>query len=144
MSICLGRIKKSVKTIEVNIPEGLPAVITDPLALEQVVVNLLINAAQAADKDDSWIRLTITLHNEPEDEVVIEVSDNGCGMDAETQRKVFDPFFTTKAVGIGTGLGMSISHRLVMELDGHIEVESEVGKGSIFRVVLPIQSSQTI
>jgi two-component system, NtrC family, sensor kinase len=72
------------------------------------------------------------------------VSDNGCGMDTETQRKIFDPFFTTKAVGIGTGLGMSISHRLVMELDGHIEVESEVGKGSIFRVVLPLQSLQTL
>jgi signal transduction histidine kinase len=144
ISICLGRIRKTVKTFAATIPEGLPAVFTDPLALEQVVVNLLINAAQAADKDDSWIRLTIILHNEPEDEVVVEVSDNGCGMDAETQRKVFDPFFTTKAVGIGTGLGMSISHRLVMELNGHIEVESEVGKGSIFRVVLPIQSSQTI
>jgi len=136
VTICLGRIKKSVKTFEVNIPEGLPPLVSDPLAIEQVVVNLLINAAQAADKDDSWVRLTISSQNEPEGEVIVEVSDNGCGMDAETQKKIFDPFFTTKAVGRGTGLGMSISHRLVTELGGRIEVRSEAGKGSIFRVSL--------
>jgi len=136
INICLGRIRKTVKTFEADIPEGLPALVTDPLAIEQVVVNLLINAAQAADKDDSWVRLTITSQNEPEGEVIVDVSDNGCGMDTETQKKIFDPFFTTKAVGVGTGLGMSISHRLVAELGGRIEVRSEVGKGSIFRVRL--------
>jgi signal transduction histidine kinase/CheY-like chemotaxis protein len=136
ISICLGRIKKYVTTFESNIPEGLPALVTDPLAIEQVVVNLLINAAQAADKKDSWIRLTITSQNESEGEVIIEVCDNGCGMDTETQKKIFDPFFTTKAVGVGTGLGMSISHRLVTELGGCIEVRSELGKGSSFSVRL--------
>jgi len=64
------------------------------------------------------------------------VSDNGCGMDTETQKMIFDPFFTTKAVGVGTGLGMSISHRLVTELGGCIEVRSELGKGSNFCVRL--------
>jgi len=136
ISICLGRIKKYVKTFEANIPEGLPALVTDPLAIEQVVVNLLINAAQAADKKDSWVRLTIISQNESDGEVIIEVSDNGCGMDTETQKKIFDPFFTTKAVGVGTGLGMSISHRLVTELGGCIEVRSELGKGTVFRVRL--------
>jgi signal transduction histidine kinase len=136
ISICQGRIRKTVKTFEANIPEGLPTLFTDPLAIEQVVVNLLINAAQAADKDDSWVRLSITSQNEPEGEVIVEVSDNGRGMDAETQKKIFDPFFTTKAVGVGTGLGMSISHRLVTELGGRIEILSEVSKGSIFRVRL--------
>ena len=136
ISICLGRIRKTVKTFEVNIPEGLPDLVTDPLAIEQVVVNILINAAQAMDKEDSWVRLTITGPIEPDGEVIVEVSDNGCGMDAETQRKIFDPFFTTKAVGVGTGLGLSISHRLVTELGGRIEVQSETGKGSIFQVRL--------
>ena len=136
ISICLGRIKKYVKTFEANIPEGLLSLVTDPLAIEQVVVNLLINAAQAADKKDSWVRLTIISQNESDGEVIIEVSDNGCGMDTETQKKIFDPFFTTKAVGVGTGLGMSISHRLVTELGGCIEVRSELGKGTVFRVRL--------
>ena len=96
----------------------------------------MINAAHAADKEDSWVRLTITEPKGPGDEVVIEVCDNGCGMDSETRKKIFDPFFTTKAVGVGTGLGLSISHRLVTELGGRIEVESEVGRGSVFRVII--------
>lgn len=141
LSICLGRIKKFIKTIDVDIPEGLPPQHTDPLAIEQVMINLLINAAHAADKDDSWIKLTITEHIKPGNELIVEVSDNGCGMDAHIMKKIFDPFFTTKTVGVGTGLGLSISHRLVTELGGKIEVESEVGKGSIFRVVLPAKSS---
>ncbi len=136
ISICLGRIRKTVKTFEVNIPEGLPDLVTDPLAIEQVVVNILINAAQAMDKEDSWVRLTITGPIEPDGEVIVEVSDNGCGMDADTQKKIFDPFFTTKAVGVGTGLGMSISHRLVTELGGRIDVRSQTGQGSVFQVRL--------
>jgi signal transduction histidine kinase len=134
--ICQGRIRKTVKTFEVDIPEDLPALCTDPLAMEQVVVNLLINAIQAMDKEDSWVRLKIIGPSEPDGEVRVEVSDNGCGMDIETQKKIFDPFFTTKAAGVGTGLGLSITHRLVSELGGRIEVESEEGKGSLFRILL--------
>lgn len=143
LSICQGRLKKAVKTFTTHIPEILPPLFTDPLALEQVLVNLLINAAQAADKDDSWIQLNITGPQEPEGEVVIEVNDNGCGMDSETLDKIFVPFFTTKAVGIGTGLGLSISHRLIAELGGGIEVESEVGKGSSFSLRLPTNNIAT-
>jgi len=136
ISICIGRIKKLVKTLDVHIPEGLPALVSDPLAIEQIVVNLMINAAQAADKDESWIRLTISERSGPTGKVVVEVSDNGCGMDSETLKKIFDPFYTTKAAGVGTGLGLAISHRLMTELGGSIEVESEVGTGSTFHLVL--------
>ena len=136
-SICMGRIRKTVKNFEVTLPEKLPTLVTDPLAVEQVVVNLLINALQAADKEDSWVNLTVSESSEAKGEVIIEVSDNGCGMDTETQKKIFDPFFTTKAVGVGTGLGLSISHRLVSEVGGRLEVKSEAGKGSIFQLVLP-------
>lgn len=139
ISICMGRIKKTVRTFKTDIPEDLPELFTDSLALEQVIVNLLINAIQAADKEDSWVKITISGHNETESEVIIEICDNGCGIDNETRKKIFDPFFTTKSVGVGTGLGLSISHRLVTELRGHIEVESEVGTGSTFRVALPKQ-----
>jgi len=136
LNLCQGRIRKTVKTFEVDIPEGLPALYSDPLAIEQVVVNLLVNAIQALDKDDSWVRLRIIAPDQADGEVMIEVGDNGCGMDVETQRKIFDPFFTTKAAGIGTGLGLSITHRLLEELGGHIEVKSIVGEGSVFLVLL--------
>jgi len=144
LSICLGRIRESVKNFEVDIPEDLPLLCTDPLAIEQVVVNLLINAIQAADKEDSWVRLKILRKSMPVDEVLIEVSDNGCGMDTETQKKIFDPFFTTKAVGVGTGLGLSICHRLVLELGGRIDVWSEAGQGSTFCVTLKTQLHELI
>lgn len=138
--ICRGRIKKQVKNFETSFPDGPLNLSSDPLAIEQIVVNLLVNAAQAMDKENSWVRLTLIPPDAVVGNVVVEVSDNGCGMDAEMQRRIFDPFFTTKAVGAGTGLGLSITHRLVMELGGKIEVESELGRGSIFRLILPIQS----
>lgn len=143
LSICQGRIKKLVKTIDVNIPERVSPLIifTDPLAIEQIVVNILINAAQAADKPDSLIRVTISEYSVSEGEAVIEVSDNGCGMDSETREKIFNPFFTSKAPGIGTGLGLSISYRLITELKGRIEIESKEGKGSTFRIILPVKQS---
>ena len=105
--------------------------------MQQILVNLLINAAQAADKVDSWVKLLITWQTEPACEMMMEVSDNGCGMDSETQKKIFDPFFTTKESGVGAGLGLSISHRLlVTELGRRIEAQSQLGKGRIFRVQL--------
>ena len=142
--ICQGKIKKSVKQFPTDLEDGLPAIYSNPLALEQIVVNLIINAVQAMDKAYSRINLRLSLSEEDPGEVVIAVEDNGCGMDAHTRRRIFDPFFTTKAAGDGTGLGLSICHRLVTELGGRIEVTSEVDRGSHFRVFLktPPQSTE--
>jgi len=136
VALCGYQLKKMVRSFELDIVGDLPRVFTHPEALEQVVVNLLMNAAQAADKGDSWIRLRARRGNPCGDHVVIEVSDNGCGMDEETRGKVFEPFFTTKAAGSGSGLGLFVSRNLIEELGGRIEVESEPGKGSTFRVIL--------
>ncbi len=136
VTICQGRIKKTVKRFTMELRDDLPAVYSDPLALEQIVVNLLINAVQATDKEDSWISLDLSLSEKHRDELVISVRDNGCGMDHATRHKIFDPFFTTKAAGDGTGLGLSICQRLVTELGGRIEVTSEIGRGSVFQVFL--------
>ncbi|MFA5110673.1 MAG: ATP-binding protein, partial [Desulfobaccales bacterium] len=135
LSFCQAQLRKNVRNILVEVPKDLPPLVTDPLALEQVLVNMLINAAQAADKEDSWVKLRVTRGATPEDDFVIEISDNGKGMDKITQRKIFDPFFTTKGMGVGTGMGLSISHRLVQELGGHIEVASKPGEGSTFKVM---------
>lgn len=107
--------------------------------LNQVLMNLLVNAAHAIEK-----RGTITLRTgmQGDDQAWIEIEDTGKGMDAETQRKVFDPFFTTKPVGKGTGLGLSLSYGIVEKHNGQIIVESEVGKGTTFRIILPVQQAE--
>ena len=139
-SICHSKIKSSVKSFVKNIPENLPKIYTEPYALEQILLNLLINAAQASDKKDSWIKLNITVDNGEQEHLGIEVSDNGCGIDKETQLKIFDPFFTTKSQTEGTGLGLYVCHTLVERLKGRIEVESEPGQGSVFKLMLPLKN----
>ncbi|MFO7555171.1 MAG: PAS domain-containing protein [Desulfobacterales bacterium] len=126
-----------VESFEINVPENLPEIYTDPDAVEHVLTNLLINAAHAADKKDSWVKLDVIQGTTWKDHLIIKISDNGCGMDPETLSKIFDPFFSTKPTGRGSGLGMYISRDLVKELGGRIEVQSEPGKGSVFSVVFP-------
>lgn len=134
-TLCSGELKRMGQKLTIDCPADLPALMLDAGSLEQVLINLLMNAAQAADKSDAWIRLTV---EQPEaDILVIVVQDNGCGMDETVRQKIFDPFFTTKAPGSGTGLGMAICHNLVVSLGGTIQVESVVGQGSTFRITLP-------
>jgi PAS domain S-box-containing protein len=115
-----------------------PRVHADEVRLGQVFVNLLINAAQATDDrgaDANEIR--VVTRTDAAGRAVIEVRDTGCGIAEEARARIFDPFFTTKPVGVGTGLGLSICHGIVTDLGGEIEVESKVGVGSVFRVLLP-------
>ena len=93
----------------------------------------ITNAAHAADKEHSWVKLAVV----KKDDFYIEVSDNGCGMDEKTRERVFDPFFTTKTSSDGFGLGLYVCHSLVGALGGRIEMDSELGKGSTFRIMLP-------
>jgi len=137
IAVCRSQISKRVKSFDVNISENLPRVYTDPKALEQVLVNLLINALHASDKEKSWLKLSVRYEKDIwRNDLIIEVSDNGCGMDIATREKIFDPFFTTKASGNGTGLGLFISKKLVEALDARIEVESATGKGSSFSIII--------
>lgn len=103
--------------------------------LNQVFMNLLVNAAHAIE-----LRGTITIRTGVEGEGVwIDISDTGQGIPPENMKKIFDPFFTTKPVGKGTGLGLSVSYGIVQKHHGRMEVQSEVGKGSTFRVWLPVK-----
>jgi signal transduction histidine kinase len=137
LSICRAQIKRTVKTFTVDIPPDLPPVWTDAHSLEQILINLLVNAAQAADKEDSRVELRARVTDRWLERLVIEVSDNGRGMDEEIRQRIFDPFFTTKPRPEGTGLGLYVVHTLVGALQGRIEVESAPGEGSTFRVSLP-------
>ena len=98
-------------------------------------MNLLVNAGHAIEKDGS-ITLRTLMHGEHE--VCIEVVDTGKGIAPEHLSRVFEPFFTTKPVGKGTGLGLSLSYGIVDRHHGRIEVASELGVGTTFRVILPI------
>lgn len=120
---------------EVREYSGLPAVECMPSQINQVFMNLLINAAQAIDKKG-----TITVRTGSSgDEVWLEVADTGNGIAPENMSRIFEPFFTTKPVGKGTGLGLSLSYGIVQKHHGRIEVKSEPGKGSTFRVWLPVR-----
>ncbi len=113
----------------------LPPVQCFPDQLNQVFMNILVNAAQAIEKHGE-ITITTRLVGE---EVWVELKDTGCGMTPEQVASVFTPGYTTKGVGVGTGLGLSIAKRIIDRHCGRIEVESEVGKGSTFRVVVPVR-----
>lgn len=125
-----------------------PNVLADPMQLQQIVVNLCINAAQAMAGRSGSVTVragAVTLPPRgragpdlpPGDYARITVSDQGVGMDAATAGRIFEPFFTTKPVGEGTGLGLSVVHGIVHAHGGAITVQSEPGKGSTFEVYLP-------
>jgi signal transduction histidine kinase len=106
-----------------------------PNHLLQVLINILLNAKDASPRGS-----LVTLdHQVEDDELVLRVRDHGSGIAPEHLAKVFDPFFTTKDVDKGTGLGLAISHGIVERHRGRIEVESEVGRGTTFRIVLPLE-----
>ena len=110
--------------------------------LNQVFMNLFVNAAHAmpgGEKGRGTIQVsTGTGMGELGDEVWVEIEDNGCGIAPENLGRIFDPFFTTKAVGQGTGLGLSLSYGIVKKHHGRLEVSSEPGQGTRFRVTVPV------
>jgi signal transduction histidine kinase len=118
-----------------------PPIMGDPTQIHQVLVNLMANAVHAIGMQHGTISISLgavpaAKSGEP-DLVRLVVADTGCGMDAAIQQRIFDPFFTTKAVGEGTGLGLSVVHRIVANHGGSIAVESEPGRGTRFTVDLP-------
>ncbi|MGD0991934.1 MAG: ATP-binding protein [Gemmatimonadales bacterium] len=123
-------------TIKRELSEGLPAIRADGEQLIQVFMALMLNAMDAMDA-----RGTLTVSTSKSaargDEVVIALSDTGKGIPRQDIQKIFEPFYTTKPQGRGTGLGLSICYSIVSDHHGRIEVDSELGRGSTFRVILP-------
>jgi signal transduction histidine kinase len=125
--------------------EEIPRVLGSESQLGQVCLNLMINAAQAiAVGEPGQNKIVIRTRRRADGWVLLEVTDTGCGIHPEDQRRLFDPFFTTKPIGEGTGLGLSICHGIIKRLGGTIEVESVVGQGSLFRVSLPPHAGSAV
>lgn len=123
--------------VRADLPLGLPAIRANRNLLQQVFTNILLNACNAMPQGGL---LAVATRAHPEGQVEIRFTDTGHGISPENLSKVFDPFFTTMPVGQGTGLGLSLSYSIVQQLQGSIEVNSEVGKGATFTVRLPCSS----
>jgi PAS domain S-box-containing protein len=127
--------------VSLELGANLPKVKGNFQRLEQVVVNILINASQAIDKKMGAIVIRTELL-EREGEILLRISDDGKGIDEKTMKQIFDPFFTTKRNQGGTGLGLSIAYGIIKEHKGRIEVESKVGAGTAFSIHIPITSKE--
>jgi signal transduction histidine kinase len=114
----------------------IPEIACSPSQINQVFLNIITNAAQAIETHGE---IVIATKMYDADHVAIRISDTGCGIPEENLSKIRDPFFTTKEVGTGTGLGLSIVDEIIRSHNGQLLVESEVGKGSTFTVVLPVE-----
>ena len=132
-----GRLEDRHITVDQRTGE-LPPVVCAPAQINQVVLNLLVNAMQAIEQTGRNAGQITIVTRQSGDDVVLEISDDGGGIPEEIRARIFDPFFTTKPVGQGTGLGLAISQGIVADHGGRIEVESTPGRGSLFRIVLPV------
>jgi len=132
-ALTLLQCKKQPVTLHKNYGDILPFVCS-PGQLNQVFFNLLRNAFEAINEEGNiWINTFMD-----NGYAVIQIQDDGCGIPQANLSKIFDPFFTTKPIGSGTGLGLSLSYGIIEQHGGSIAVKSEIGKGTMFTVTLPI------
>jgi PAS domain S-box-containing protein len=152
-------VKEAVKMLRSSLPstiemradidENSGLVLADPTNIHQIVFNLCTNAAHAIGGRQGRMEIILRQAELTRDDlaerpclapgqfIILTVRDNGCGMNETTMARIFDPYFTTKEQGAGTGLGLAVTHGVVKDCGGFIEVESELGKGSAFHVYLP-------
>jgi len=133
------QLRKTQVEIVKNYADVSPQIYGNAGKLQQVFTNLIINARDAMFGGGT---ITLTTDFENEDEITVEVSDTGSGIEPENINKIYDPFFTTKGVGSGTGLGLAVSYGIVQEHAGTISATSEIGEGTTFRLIFPIAQKQ--
>lgn len=139
LNILNNKVKNKAK-LNKNYAENLPKIDAYGGQLNQVFMNILDNAIYAI-KDEGEVTINVFEIKE-EKRVVVEFKDNGIGISEENIKKVFDPFYTTKPVGEGTGLGMSIAYKVITNHGGTMQIESEMGKGTTIRIILPISQEK--
>ena len=128
--------------VETTLAAGLPQIFADAHQIQQVLLNLVINAEQAMRAAHGQGTLAVrTWHDTEHDAVALEVSDDGPGVPSDVQSKIFEPFFTTKEVGAGTGLGLAVAYAIAHEHGGEIRVDSAGHRGAVFVVRLPVSGT---
>ncbi len=134
LELVSNQLKISNVKVHASFPASLPPVNVDVSQIEQVLVNLYVNAVQAMpDGGDLFIDLS---HNQADNAIILEVKDTGIGIEEEVLPNIFDPFFTTKGTK-GTGLGLSVTYGIIQEHYGEISVKSREGEGTTFTIKLP-------
>lgn len=142
LEVLRGRLQRRGITVTVDL-DGLPRLRCVATQIAQVLLNLLTNALQSIESSNQPNGTIQVRGHREQDDVVLEVADDGPGIEAAHISRIFDPFFTTKPVGEGTGLGLSISHTIVTSHGGHIDVHSRPGEGTTFTIRLPINPRGT-
>ncbi len=137
LSAQMARYNKVI--IETKLDEGIPYIRISPSELQQVILNFFNNAIDAMEKTGGTIKVETKVSKIEKNHVVILIEDNGPGIPKDNLNRIFDPFFTTKAVGKGTGLGLSICYGIIQKMGGKIDVHSQVGVGTKFRIWIPFQ-----
>ena len=135
ISIVINQYKQDQVELRQVIPSSLPLLFCNKTQIEQVLVNLLINAKDSVETSER--KVVFFKAHAQDHKLYIQVSDSGTGIDPSKVNDIFTPFYTTKPLGKGTGLGLSISYSIIHQHQGHIKVSSEIGHGSVFTVILP-------
>jgi signal transduction histidine kinase len=138
LALVRDRLERRTIRLVRRLASSLPSLVADPGQLQQVVINLVVNAVQAMPEGGALTVLTSKVHGG----LRLVVEDTGVGMPEEIRSKIFMPFYTTKDAGLGTGLGLSVVHGIVTSHGGTIRVASEVGRGTRFEIMLPAQGGE--
>ena len=136
MAGMLQRLIGAQVELVIDLGPSLRRTLVDPTQIQQVVLNLAVNARDAMPEGGRCDIRTENVERDGRAYVALTVGDTGVGMDDATRERVFDPFFTTKPVGEGTGLGLATVHGIAKQSGGEVEVESEPGRGTLFRILL--------
>lgn len=143
LAISSSKIRSEVGSFEVHISDDLPTVYCDSDIVELILINFLNNAVEAADKQASWVKLSAYVQKTETTTMIIEVRDNGCGIDERNRERIFEPFYSTKSSQGGTGLGLYMCQSLAEQMGAQITVSSKQDEESRFRLILDKLGSPT-
>ncbi len=144
LQLLKNQIEKSSVKLQLDLEENLSPVFGDAAQLQEVFVNLIVNAIHSMEKGGRLTISTAEKKSRDEDAIEVTIADTGCGIPEDNLQKIFNPFFTTKEVGKGTGLGLAITQRIVQDHKGAISVESVLNEGTTFKLSFPANTGKTV